>query len=149
MKFISGLFVLALLVSGCSSEDGNNIPTAPSANVAFSTTDLRVGTGAEATVGRAANVNYTLWLYSTTAADNKGRQIQTGNFSFTVGTGVIPGFSQGVQGMRVGGLRRVIIPPNLGYGSAGQPPDIPGNATLIFEIELVAVQQQYEVVSST
>jgi FKBP-type peptidyl-prolyl cis-trans isomerase len=53
---------------------------------------------------------------------------------------VIPGFSQGTTGMKVGGLRRVVVPPNLGYGAAGSPPDIPGNATLIFEIELIAVQ---------
>ena len=53
---------------------------------------------------------------------------------------MIPGFSQGVQGMRVGGLRRVVIPPNLAYGAQGQAPDIPGNATLVFEIELLAVQ---------
>jgi FKBP-type peptidyl-prolyl cis-trans isomerase len=53
---------------------------------------------------------------------------------------VIQGFSQGTIGMRVGGLRRVVVPPNLGYGSAGMPPDIPGNSTLIFEIELLSVQ---------
>jgi FKBP-type peptidyl-prolyl cis-trans isomerase FkpA len=142
MKFIcSFVFMAAFAVSGCGGSDsGGGSPTAPSANVPFSTTDLRVGTGAEATVGRGAAVNYSGWLYSTTAADNKGTPFDAGSFSFTVGTGVIPGFSQGVQGMRVGGLRRVVIPPNLAYGTAGSPPRIPGNATLLFEIELVAVQ---------
>lgn len=143
MKFI-GSFVLvaAFAVSGCGGSDsGGGLPTAPSANVPFSATDLRVGTGAEATVGRGANVRYAGWLYSTTAADNKGTPFDANNsYPFVVGTGVIAGFSQGVQGMRVGGIRRVVIPPNLGYGAAGAPPTIPGNATLLFEIELLAVQ---------
>ena len=130
--------VSALLVSACGGSESS--PTAPSANVPFSTVDLRVGTGAEATVGRLVNVNYNLWLWNSLGQDNKGSRIQQGNFSYTVGQGVIPGFSQGTVGMRVGGLRRVVIPPNLAYGSAGSPPDIPGNATLIFEIELLAVQ---------
>jgi FKBP-type peptidyl-prolyl cis-trans isomerase len=135
MKLISCVFVLALFVSGC-----NSTPTSPSANVPFSTVDLRVGTGAEATVGRSANVNYTLWLYNSGGTDNKGSRLEAGNFSFVVGQGVIPGFSQGVAGMRVGGIRRVTIPPSLAYGAAGSPPSIPGNSTLIFEIELVSVQ---------
>ena len=145
MKFISVLFVSALVVSGCSSEDGNSAPTSPSVNVPFSTTDLRVGTGAEATLGRRVTVNYTGWLYSTSAADNKGAMFDSSlgpgrtPYVFTVGTGVIEGFSQGTIGMRVGGQRRVIIPPSLGYGSQGSGP-IPPNATLIFELELLAVQ---------
>ena len=131
-----GALALAVVVSGCSKDN----PTAPSANVPFSTVDVRVGTGAEATTGRGASVNYSGYLYSATAAENKGTPFDAGNFAFTVGTGVIPGFSQGVQGMRVGGIRRVIIPPNLGYGAQGSPPAIPGNATLVFDIELLAVQ---------
>ena len=143
MKFIcSFVFAAAFAVAGCGGGDsGGGSPTAPSANVPFSTTDLRVGTGAEATAGRNVTVNYSGWLYSTSAAGNKGTAFDAGSFPFTVGTNqVIAGFSQGVQGMRVGGLRRVVIPPNLAYGAAGRPPSIPGNATLLFEIELVAVQ---------
>lgn len=136
MKLISCLFVVALFVSGC----GDSTPTAPSANVPFSTVDLRVGTGAEATNGRAVTVNYSGWLWNSGGTDNKGTRFDAGAFGFTVGTGVIPGFSQGTVGMRVGGIRRVIIPPNLGYGAAGNPPTIPGNQTLIFEIELLSVQ---------
>ena len=139
MRTLSCLILLGLVATGCGSDNGGGTPTAPSANVPFSTTDLRVGTGAEATTGRNVSVRYTGWLYSTTATDNKGRQFDSGSFSFTVGTGVIAGFSQGVQGMRVGGLRRVVIPPNLGYGSQAQQ-GIPANSTLLFEIELLAVQ---------
>lgn len=128
-----------MTASACSGD--SSTPTAPSANVPFSTVDVRVGTGAEANSGRLVNVNYAGYHYSASAAENKGARFDSGNFSFTVGTGVIPGFSQGVTGMRVGGLRRVIIPPNLGYGN--NPPagsGILANETLVFEIELVAVQ---------
>ena len=145
MKFLASFVLLAALSTGCGG-DGGGTPTAPSANVPFSTVDLRVGTGAEATIGRAALVNYTGWLYSTTAPDNKGTRFDSsldpGRQPLPIpslGSGFIQGFSMGVQGMRVGGLRRVVIPPNLGYGAAGSG-SIPGNATLLFEIELLAVQ---------
>jgi FKBP-type peptidyl-prolyl cis-trans isomerase FkpA len=143
MKFLPALFVLALVATGCSST--SDTPTSPSVNVPFSTTDLRVGTGAEAALGRTVAVNYTGWLYSTSAVDNKGTMFDSSlspgrtPFVFTVGTGVIQGFSLGTVGMRVGGQRRVIVPPSLGYGSQGSGP-IPPNATLVFELELLAVQ---------
>lgn len=130
---------LVLMLSGAAAAcGGDDTPTSPSLGIPFSATDLVVGTGTAATLGRSATVSYTGWLYSTTAAENKGTQFDSGSFSFTLGTGVIPGFTQGVNGMRVGGTRRVVIPPELGYGSAGSPPRIPGNATLIFEITLTA-----------
>lgn len=136
LSFFSAL-ALALAVSGC----GKDNPTSPSANVPFSTVDVRVGTGAEATTGRTASINYSGYLYSATAAENKGTPFGAGSFPFVVGaTDIIPGFNQGVQGMRVGGIRRVIVPPNLAYGAQGRPPEIPGNATLVFQIELLAVQ---------
>lgn len=143
MKVLSCLALLAIVAGGCGGDDGGTptAPTpAPTINVPFSATDLRVGTGAEATTGRNVSVRYTLWVYSTTAADNKGNQIESNTFPFVVGQGVVPGFSMGVNGMRVGGLRRVVIPPNLGYGN--NPPDsrIRPNETLLFEIELLAVQ---------
>jgi FKBP-type peptidyl-prolyl cis-trans isomerase FkpA len=128
------VLVLAALVGACKSDS----PTAPSANVPFSFTDLRVGTGAEATTGTPATVNYSLWLYDAGAAQNKGRAMEAGQFSFTVGTGVIPGFSRGVTGMRVGGQRRIIVPPDLGYG-ANPYQSIPGNSTLVFEVEVVSI----------
>ena len=151
MKLIPFVVLCALLVSACSGGDSN--PTAPSGqppagSVAFSSTDLTVGTGAEATTGKAVAVNYTLWLYNTLGVDNKGSLLQSSlsaggsPFPFTVGANnVIPGFSQCATGMKVGGVRRCNIPPNLAYGSAGSPQGgIPPNATLIFELQLLAVQ---------
>lgn len=139
MKLLGLAMLFAVSVSACGGSDSQT-PTSPSANVPFSTVDLRVGTGAEANTGRSVTVNYAGYLYSATAVDNKGTSFDAGSFPFTVGSGVIAGFSQGVIGMRVGGIRRVIIPPSLGYGSQGSPPRIPGNATLVFEIELLTVQ---------
>jgi FKBP-type peptidyl-prolyl cis-trans isomerase FkpA len=130
------LLSLAVVVSACKSDT----PTSPSPNVPYSHTDLRVGTGTEATAGRTANVTYALWLYDANAAQNKGRAVEAGEFSFVVGSSqIIPGFSQAVTGMRVGGQRRAIIPPNLAYGAAGNQ-SVPGNTTLVFEIELLSVQ---------
>lgn len=136
-RFAFSVLVLAALVAaGCNKDS----PTSPSANVPFSTTDLRVGTGVEATNGRTVTVGYTGWLYSTSAAQNKGQQFDSGTFSFLLGSNqVIAGFNQGIVGMRVGGQRRIIIPPNLGYGP--QPNgSIPGNSTLVFDVELLSVQ---------
>jgi FKBP-type peptidyl-prolyl cis-trans isomerase len=135
----SVLIVVSVLAVACGGDDA---PTSPStASAPFSQTDIRVGTGAEAVTGRMLTVNYTLWLYDPGQPENKGRQIETGQFSFTLGAGrVIRGWDQGVVGMRVGGLRRLVIPPDLAYGSAGNAPAIPPNATLVFDIELLNVQ---------
>ena len=142
MKALFSLIVVVVALGGAGCSDSNAIPTAPSANVPFSTLDLRVGTGAEAATGRNVTVNYNGWVFNSSGTDNKGSRFDAGTFPFTVGTGVIPGFSQGVVGMRVGGLRRIIIPPNLAYGN-NPPPNqstIRANETLIFEVELVSVQ---------
>lgn len=143
MRLAIGCALLAASVAGCGSNNGRT-PTSPSPaptiNVPFSATDVRIGTGAEATTGRNVSVRYTLWVYSTTAAENKGNQIDGGTFGFVVGQGVIQGFSMGVTGMRVGGLRRVVVPPNLGYGNNPPSSSIRPNETLLFEIELLAVQ---------
>lgn len=135
------LFALALIASACGSS-----ATSPSQNlnVPFSTADLVVGTGTTASAGRPVSVNYTGWLYDASKTDNKGTQFDSnagrGAFAFVLGTGqVIAGWDQGVAGMKVGGKRRLIIPPSLGYGSTGSGP-IPPNATLVFEVELLAVQ---------
>ena len=131
------LFAASVTASACGGD--SSTPTAPSANVPFSTVDVRVGTGTQATTGSRVTVNYAGYLYSATAAENKGTRFDAGTLPFTVGTGVIAGFSQGVVGMRVGGLRRVIIPPSLGYGSEANG-SIPANSTLVFDIELTTVQ---------
>src|SRR5688572_3945341 len=150
MRLLWSVVVAALVVSGCGG-DGGGSPTAPSPaptiNVPFSATDLRVGTGAEATTSRAVAVNYTGWTYSTTATDNKGTQFDSSlspgrsPLVLTPPWNVIQGFSMGINGMRVGGVRRVVIPPNLGYAN-NPPPNsvIRANETLLFEIELMAVQ---------
>jgi len=128
---------LAVACAGCGSSD-----TSPSANVPFSQTDLRIGAGPDVVNGKTLTVVYTGWLYDSTQPENKGTLFQTNpSFPFVLGTGaVIPGWDQGIPGMKVGGLRRLVIPPNLGYGSAGNPPAIPGNATLIFEIGVISMQ---------
>jgi FKBP-type peptidyl-prolyl cis-trans isomerase FkpA len=99
-----------------------------------------VGTGTEAVLGRSVTVQYTGWLYHPNAAQNRGPQFDSGTFGpFVLGTTVIQGWTQGLQGMRIGGSRRLVIPPDLGYGPTGQGP-IPGNATLLFEVTLINVQ---------
>ena len=144
LRALSCLLAVAVTAAACSGNDSNpTAPTDPSVglSVPFSTTDLTVGTGTEAVNGRNVSLQYTLWLYNPTAAENKGRQVQTGTFSFVLGTGnAIQGWHQGIPGMKVGGRRRLVIPPSLGYGAAGAPPDIPGNATIIFEVSLLSVQ---------
>ena len=107
-----------------------------------SQTDLVVGTGAAAINGSQVTVAYTGWLHDATRADAKGTQFDSGtNFSFRLGTGaVIRGWDIGVVGMRVGGQRRLVIPPDLAYGSSGSPPRIGPNNTLVFDVTLNAVQ---------
>ena len=134
-----------LLLSVACGDDGNGGPTAPTSpsvglDVPFSVEDLTVGTGQETMNGDTLSVNYTGWLYDPNAVENKGTQFDSGDFSFVLGAGgVISGWDQGLLGMRVGGLRRIVIPPELGYGDSGRPPAIPGDATLLFEVELVGI----------
>lgn len=98
--------------------------------------DESVGTGAAVTTGDTVSVNYTGKLQDGTTFDTS---IGKAPFEFTVGAGsVIPGWEQGLIGMKVGGKRLLIIPPQLAYGASGYGP-IPGNATLVFEIELLKV----------
>ena len=118
----------------------------PPARPAFTRTDLQVGTGAEAQKGRAISVHYTGWLYDPTKPEMKGRMFDSsrerGPFNFQLGAGqVIPGWDQGFEGMKIGGRRRLIIPPSLAYGVDGAGGGIiPPNATLIFEMELLEVK---------
>ncbi|MGE0040580.1 MAG: FKBP-type peptidyl-prolyl cis-trans isomerase [Vicinamibacterales bacterium] len=145
MKTLSPWLALVALVLGTAACGGSS-PTSPTGSAPYSATDLVVGTGAEAATGRIVVVNYTGWLYDSGAPDNKGRQFDSttgrGPFTFVLGAGsVIRGWDQGVVGMKVGGQRRLVIPPELAYGSAGAGNGlIPPNATLVFDIELLLVQ---------
>jgi FKBP-type peptidyl-prolyl cis-trans isomerase FkpA len=134
------VLIMASLLTGCSGGDG---PTAPSVNVPLSVTELRAGTGREAVAGKAVTVHYTGWLYDPNQPNNKGSQFDTSvngqPYSFVLGAGaVIRGWDQGLVGLKVGGVRQLVIPPDLAYGAAGRGP-IPPNATLLFEVELTAV----------
>jgi FKBP-type peptidyl-prolyl cis-trans isomerase FkpA len=132
---------LAIVTAACG---GSSTPTAPAVTVPFSQTDLRAGTGDTATNGKRLTVNYTGWVYDASRADQKGLQFDSSigktPFAFTLGTAsVITGWDQGLVGMRVGGLRRLVIPPALAYGSNAVGA-IPPNSTLIFDVELLGVQ---------
>ena len=101
--------------------------------------DLAVGDGALAETGMSAAVHYTGWLTDGTKFDSSVDRGQP--FSFRLGAGqVIRGWDEGVRGMRVGGKRKLTIPPDLGYGAAGSGRVIPPNATLVFEVELLDVK---------
>lgn len=100
--------------------------------------ELQVGTGAEATPGQQVSVHYTGWLTNGQKFDSS---LDRGSpFQFELGAGrVIKGWDQGVAGMKVGGKRKLTIPPELGYGARGAGGVIPPNATLVFEVELLGV----------
>ena len=131
---------LAAVLMLCAGAACTDQPSAPSVIAPYSAIDLRVGTGTVATNGKAISVNYTTWLYDPTQVGNKGPQIDSNvGFAFALGQGsVVAGFDQGVAGMQEGGIRRVVVPPSLGYGGDRRGP-IPPYSTLIFEIELVTV----------
>jgi FKBP-type peptidyl-prolyl cis-trans isomerase len=101
--------------------------------------DVTVGQGKEAKAGRAVKVHYTGWLPNGEKFDSSRDRNEP--FGFDLGAGqVIAGWDEGVAGMRVGGRRKLVIPPNLAYGTAGSPPDIPAGATLVFDVELLDVR---------
>ena len=121
----------------------SNSPTTPSASAPYSQVDLRLGTGTEATTGTSVTLNYTGWLYDPSQPDGKGLLFDTSvgktALTFKLGSGqVIQGFDRGVTGMKVGGARRIVIPPSLGYGSSRNN-SIPPYATLVFEVDLLDV----------
>jgi FKBP-type peptidyl-prolyl cis-trans isomerase FkpA len=122
-------------------------PAQPAPEAVLLVNDLVKGVGDEAFPGMTVIVHYTGWLYDLQAPDFRGRQFDSSRergrpFSFPLGGGrVIRGWEQGVPGMKVGGLRRLVIPPALAYGGRNVGNGaIPPNSTLIFEIELLAVE---------
>jgi FKBP-type peptidyl-prolyl cis-trans isomerase FkpA len=144
-RFVS-LFVASaagtVLIAGAACRGGTS--TGPSPTAPFSQVDLRLGTGTAAATGNAVTVNYTGWLYDPTKADQKGLQFDTSQgkaaFTFTLGARqVITGWDQGLVGMKVGGIRRLVIPASLAYGAVRNS-SIPPYSTLVFEIELLDVQ---------
>jgi FKBP-type peptidyl-prolyl cis-trans isomerase FkpA len=140
--FLRPVLAAALLLGAAGCDFGSSTPTAPDqSGIAYSQTDLTVGTGTEATVGSTASVQYNLWLYRDAATDHKGTQLQGGQFPYKVGDGtLIKGFDMGVTGMKVGGIRRIVVPPSLAYGATGnQDGSIPPNAAIVFEILLSGV----------
>ena len=159
MSGIKRIFVFSMLVTGIL------LANHASANKGTLTKmDVKVGLGKEAIAGKMVSVHYTGWLLDDFAPeecselpifvsvkrvlsclDNKGKKFDSshdrpGNFEFKLGAGqVIKGWDQGVQGMKVGGKRTLIIPSSLGYGTRGAGDAIPPNATLIFDVELIKV----------
>ncbi len=108
--------------------------------------DHQQGEGSEAVAGKPVVVHYTGWLYDESAEDNKGGKFDSSRdrnspFTFNLGAGqVIRGWDEGVAGMKVGGQRTLVIPPEMGYGAAGAGGVIPPNAVLVFDVELLDVQ---------
>ena len=137
LAIITGVFAL--------SQDKNaDKPKEHTTSTGLKYTDLVVGTGDQAKSGNKVSVNYTGWLYVKGA---RGAQFDSsvgrGPFEFALGGHqVIAGWDEGVEGMKVGGKRELIIPPSIGYGARGTPGGpIPPNATLDFEVELLKVSK--------
>ena len=143
---------LVMMGLGCGKDEGNAPATNPGQAAQPQATtqpgetvtdlkieDTKVGTGDEAVTGKSVQVHYTGWLTNGTKFDSSKDRGEP--FSFQLGAGqVIRGWDQGVVGMKVGGVRKLTIPPNLAYGEHGAGGVIPPNATLVFEVELLKVQ---------
>lgn len=132
--------VVTILAAGCGGSTETGTVTE------LIREEARVGTGAEAQPGRVVSVHYTGWLYDASRPDRKGAKFDSSRdrnepFSFNLGAGeVIRGWDEGVAGMKVGGQRTLTIPAELGYGARGAGGVIPPNATLLFDVELLAVR---------
>lgn len=144
MKRYAGIVVAAAVaavvmfgVMGCKGqkEEAKSVTTKSGLVIE----DIRLGTGDEARPGRMVSVHYTGWLTDGTKFDSSKDRNQP--FEFQLGMGqVIRGWDEGFTGMKVGGLRKLTIPPDMGYGAAGAGGVIPPNATLVFEVELLGVR---------
>ncbi|MEO7136264.1 MAG: FKBP-type peptidyl-prolyl cis-trans isomerase [Gemmatimonadales bacterium] len=152
MRSLLLLTSVGLLACGGSADrEDNRVPAGFSASLGVDTAamtktpsglryqDITAGKGTPATAERTVSVHYTGWLPNGEKFDSSRDRNQP--FSFTLGAGqVIAGWDEGVAGMKVGGRRKLVIPADLGYGTAGAPPDIPPGATLVFDVELLDVR---------
>ncbi|MBX3695687.1 MAG: FKBP-type peptidyl-prolyl cis-trans isomerase [Steroidobacteraceae bacterium] len=142
---LAALWLTVLPLVACSAAD-TPAQTTEESTVSVTITDLKEGEGPAVAAGQAAVVHYTGWLYAAGAPDNKGRKFDSSldrgqPFVFRIGAGeVIRGWDEGVAGMKIGGERRLVIPPELGYGSRGAGGVIPPGATLVFDVQLVGIQ---------
>jgi FKBP-type peptidyl-prolyl cis-trans isomerase FkpA len=151
--FIAAIFSTAFVIGGCQAGTESSISTTSEGNTAMTQSitelvkiDTLVGTGREAEIGFNVTVHYTGWLYDPSKPDNKGQKFDSSvdrgdPFVFYLGGGqVIQGWDQGFAGMKIGGKRTLIIPPEMGYGARGAGGVIPPNATLVFDVELLGVK---------
>lgn len=131
---------LFLCLMACGEKAGEMIET----ESGLKYVDLKVGGGVSPQAGQRVSVHYTGWLYDENQPENRGLEFDSSRkkgrpYGFVLGVGaVIDGWDEGVLSMRVGGKRKLIIPPDLGYGEGGIGP-IPSNATLLFEVELLDI----------
>lgn len=130
---------LAIIATGCKKQTTNESTTAvPDTDSGLIIEDLVVGDGPEATSGDTVSVHYTGTLLDGTVFDSS--VAKNTPFEFPLGAGyVIKGWDEGVQGMKIGGKRRLTIPPDLAYGANEIPGIIPANSTLVFEVELLDI----------
>lgn len=142
VRIIAIVIVLALAASAVAyviaNRAGKGSPEITTAS-GLKYTDLALGTGATPQRGQTVTVHYTGTLENGKKFDSSLDRGTPADFRIGVGA-VIKGWDEGLMTMKVGGKRRLVIPSNLGYGSAGRPPDIPGNSTLIFDVELLGVK---------
>jgi FKBP-type peptidyl-prolyl cis-trans isomerase FkpA len=147
MRMLTGVLLIAIIfaILGITmnsvkiNQNMDNSTPAPSAANELRIEDEIVGSGEVALSGKKVTVNYSGTLTNGTKFDSSYDRHQP--FTFNLGKGeVIKGWDEGVAGMKVGGKRKLTIPSDMGYGAAGAPPVIPGNATLIFEVELLKVE---------
>jgi FKBP-type peptidyl-prolyl cis-trans isomerase len=125
--------------AGFSAELGVDTTTMTKAPAGFWYADVAPGQGDSATAGRTVSVHYTGWLPNGKKFDSSRDRGEP--FAFTLGAQqVIQGWDEGVAGMKVGGRRKLVLPPALAYGEGGAPPDIPPGATLVFDVEVLGIQ---------
>jgi len=148
-QILSLVFILAFATVNVSQADtapAKNEKKKAAAPTSLVKNDVKIGEGVVAKTGQKVSVHYTGWIYDPTASDFHGKQFDSSRtrnkeFKFPLGAGrVIKGWDQGVEGMKVGGQRTLVIPASLGYGSRGAGGVIPPNATLVFDVELMGVE---------